>query len=137
LYLEHSVAEEHLKAIGRTSRGRYVFVAFTIRERNGERLIRPISARYLHAKEVAHMKKRIPIFESDEEAERFVETADLTEYDLSQFKPARFEFEKKAARVNMRLPEPLLAAVKARAKARGIPYQRFIREALEQALAKL
>lgn len=82
------------------------------------------------------MKKKIPIFESDEEAERFVETADLTEYDLSQFKRVRFEFEKKAARVNMRLPEPLLAAVKARAKARGIPYQRFIREALEQALAK-
>jgi predicted DNA binding CopG/RHH family protein len=82
------------------------------------------------------MKKKIPIFESDEEAERFVETTDLTEYDLSQFKPVRFEFEKKAARVNMRLPEPLLAAVKACAKARGIPYQRFIREALERAVAR-
>ncbi len=31
------------------------------------------------------MKKKIPTFESDEEAERFVEEADLTEYDLSQF----------------------------------------------------
>ena len=82
------------------------------------------------------MKKRIPTFETDEDAERFVETADLTEYDLSHFKPARFEFEKKAARVNMRLPEALLAAVKARAKARGIPYQRFIREALEQAIGR-
>jgi predicted DNA binding CopG/RHH family protein len=48
----------------------------------------------------------------------------------------RFEFEKKAARVNMRLPEPLLAAVKARAKARGVPYQRFIREVLEHAVAR-
>jgi predicted DNA binding CopG/RHH family protein len=82
------------------------------------------------------MKRKIPLFESGEEAERFVETADLTEYDLSQFKPVQFEFEKKAARVNMRLPEPLLAAVKARARARGIPYQRFIREALEQAVAR-
>lgn len=80
------------------------------------------------------MKKKIPAFQSDEEAERFVDTADLSEYDLSQFKPVRFEFEKKAARVNMRLPEPLLEAVKERAKARGIPYQRFIREALEQAV---
>ncbi len=35
----------------------------------------------------------------------------------------------------MRLPEPLLAAVKQRARARGIPYQRFIREVLEQAVA--
>ena len=82
------------------------------------------------------MKKKIPVFRTDEEAERFVETADLTEYDLSQFKPVRFEFEKKAARVNMRLPEPLLAAVKERARARGIPYQRFIRELLEQAVAR-
>ena len=81
------------------------------------------------------MKKKIPVFRTDEEAERFVEEADLTGYDLSQFKPVRFEFEKKAARVNMRLPETLLNAVKARAQARGIPYQRFIREALEQAIA--
>jgi predicted DNA binding CopG/RHH family protein len=36
----------------------------------------------------------------------------------------------------MRLPEALLNAVKARAEARGIPYQRFIREALEQAIAR-
>ena len=80
-------------------------------------------------------EKKIPVFRTDEEAERFVEEADLTEYDLSQFKPVRFEFEKKAARVNMRLSEALLNAVKARAQARGIPYQRFIREALEQAIA--
>jgi predicted DNA binding CopG/RHH family protein len=36
----------------------------------------------------------------------------------------------------MRLPETLLNAVKARAQARGIPYQRFIREVLEQAIAR-
>jgi predicted DNA binding CopG/RHH family protein len=82
------------------------------------------------------MKKKVPTFHSDEEAERFVETADLTEYDLSQFKPVRFEFEKKAARVNMRLPQSLLSAVKERARARGMPYQRFIREALEQAVTR-
>ncbi len=36
----------------------------------------------------------------------------------------------------MRLPEPLLAAVRTRASERGIPYQRFIREVLERAVAK-
>lgn len=82
------------------------------------------------------MKKKIPTFKSDEEAERFVESADLSEYDLSGARPVKFEFEKKAARVNMRLPESLLAAVKDRAKARGIPYQRFIRETLEEAVAR-
>ncbi|MGD0697218.1 MAG: BrnA antitoxin family protein [Terriglobia bacterium] len=80
------------------------------------------------------MKKKIPTFKSDREAEAFVDTADLSEYDLSRAKPVRFEFEKKGARVNMRMPEPLLNAVKSRARERGIPYQRFIREALEEAV---
>ncbi|MBK8906689.1 MAG: BrnA antitoxin family protein [Rhodospirillales bacterium] len=78
--------------------------------------------------------KPLPRFASDDEAERFVENADLSRYDLSGFKPAAFEFEPKSARVNMRLPAPLLAAVKERARARGVPYQRFIREAIERAL---
>lgn len=82
------------------------------------------------------MKKTIPSFATDEEAEAFVAAADLSEYDLSQFKPVRFEFDKKSARVNMRLPEQLLSAVKERARARGIPYQRFIREALEIAVTR-
>ena len=82
------------------------------------------------------MKKKIPAFKTDKEAEAFVDKADLTEYDLSGATPVRFEFEKKEARVNMRMPEPLLEAVKTRAKARGIPYQRFIREALEHAVGK-
>lgn len=81
------------------------------------------------------MKKKIPRFRSDEDAEAFVATANLSEYDLSGFKPVRFEFERKTARVNMRLPEALLDAVKQRAEARGIPYQRFIREALEAAVS--
>ncbi len=82
------------------------------------------------------MKKKIPIFRTDEEAEHFVDTADLTEYDLSQFKPAQFEFEKKTAQINMRVPKTLLDAVKQRAKARGIPYTRLVREAMEMALAQ-
>ena len=80
------------------------------------------------------MKKRTPTFKTDQEAERFADSADLSDYDLSGAQPVRFEFEKKSARVNMRLPQPLLDALKERAKQRGIPYQRFIREALEQAV---
>ena len=79
-------------------------------------------------------QKQIPKFKTDREAEEFVEKADLTQYDLSQFKPVHFEFEKKSAQLNMRLPQPLLDAVKARAEMRGIPYTRLIREAIEQAI---
>jgi predicted DNA binding CopG/RHH family protein len=38
-------------------------------------------------------------------------------------------------RLAMRVPKPLLTALKARAKARGIPYTQFIRETLERAIA--
>ncbi|WP_375616745.1 CopG family antitoxin [Bartonella sp. AP58NXGY] len=36
--------------------------------------------------------KQIPVFKTDEEAENFVDTADLTDYDLTDFKSVHFEF---------------------------------------------
>ena len=50
---KHSVDEDRLIAIGRTRPGRPVFVAFTIRTKNQRRFIRPVTARYMHAKEIA------------------------------------------------------------------------------------
>jgi len=80
------------------------------------------------------MKKRVPKLKTDKAAENFLDQ-DLSSLDFSQFQPVRFEFERKDEQINMRVPKPLLTAIKARAKARGIPYTRFIREALERALA--
>jgi predicted DNA binding CopG/RHH family protein len=80
------------------------------------------------------MKKKLPTLISDEEAEEFVAKADLTEYDLSTMVPMRFELKRKDKSVNLRLPEQLLEAVRSRAARAGIPYQRFIRMALERAL---
>jgi len=82
------------------------------------------------------MKKKIPVFKTDRAAERFVANADLTQYDLSGGRMLRFEFEPKASQLNMRLPAKLLDAVKHRAKQRGIPYTRFVREILERSLQK-
>jgi len=76
----------------------------------------------------------VPRLRTDEQTESFL-AQDLSKLDFSQFKPTRFEFEKKDEQINMRVTKPLLAAVKARAKARGIPYTRFIRETLEEAIA--
>jgi predicted DNA binding CopG/RHH family protein len=81
------------------------------------------------------MKKKIPSFKSDAAAERFVSKADLTRYDLTGLKPVQFEFQKKSAQLNMRLPKPLLDAVKSRAQERGIPYTRFLRELIEKGIA--
>jgi predicted DNA binding CopG/RHH family protein len=80
------------------------------------------------------MKKKLPRLGSDKAAEEFVATADLSEYDLSSGKRVRFEFQPKGERINMRVPAPLLKAVKKAAARRGIPYQRFIRDVLERAL---
>jgi predicted DNA binding CopG/RHH family protein len=80
--------------------------------------------------------KPFPRFDTDEDVERFVETADLSEYDFSGFKPMRFEFEPKAAQINMRVPQSLLDALKKRARHRGIPYTRFIRELIEREVSR-
>ena len=80
-------------------------------------------------------KSLLPLV-SDAEAEDFVGSADLTGYDLSAFTPARFDFSSQDARVNMRMPAELLEQVKATAASKGMPYQRFIRQALEQALRR-
>jgi predicted DNA binding CopG/RHH family protein len=80
------------------------------------------------------MKRKVPKLKTDKEADAFL-ARDLSQLDFSQFKTSRFEFEKKDDQINMRVPKQLLADVKARAKARGIPYTRFIRETLERAMA--
>ena len=56
--LVHSAAEDRLIAVGRTAHGRALFVAFTLREKQGHRLIRPVSARYMHKKEIAAYEKK-------------------------------------------------------------------------------
>jgi uncharacterized protein len=43
--------ETRFRAIGRNSEGRPLFVVFTMREKNGELYVRPISARYTHRSE--------------------------------------------------------------------------------------
>lgn len=81
------------------------------------------------------MSRIVPEFKTDEDLEAFLDQ-DLSDLDFSQFKRVNFEFAAKDARVNMRMPARLLTAVRQRAEARGIPYQRFIRETLEAAVAE-
>ena len=80
------------------------------------------------------MKKKIPTFKSDHEAEAFVASADLVDYDLSGARLVQFELKPKDKTVNLRLPGQLLDAVRSEAKRAGVPYQRFIRLALEKAV---
>lgn len=82
-------------------------------------------------------KKPLPRLKTDAEAENFIAHSDLTEYDLSSFKPLSFEFENKTARVNMRFPASQLELIKHEAEKRHIPYQRFMRELVERGMKSL
>ena len=55
--LKHSALEDRFIAVGRNLVGRPMFVAFTFRERQGRIFLRPISARYMHGKEIAAYEK--------------------------------------------------------------------------------
>jgi predicted DNA binding CopG/RHH family protein len=77
---------------------------------------------------------KLPRLKTDREAEQFVADSDLTRYNLTALEATQFEFAAKEARINMRLPNELLNAVKRAARQRGVPYQRFIRQTLERAI---
>lgn len=82
------------------------------------------------------MTKRVPRLRTDEEAEAFLEQ-DLSEYlDPKHMVPLRYEVRPKGRSINLRLSEELLSAIKTRAGEESIPYQRFIRMAVEEALAR-
>ena len=51
-------SETRFNAVGRNADGRHVFVALTLRSKQGGRLLRPISARYMHQKEVDRYERR-------------------------------------------------------------------------------
>lgn len=55
--IKNSTQEERYIAVGRTPEGRFAFVAFTPRTRGGLSLLRPISARYMHRKEIVRYEK--------------------------------------------------------------------------------
>jgi len=86
---------------------------------------------------MSKLKKPWPTLLTDEEAEMFISTADLSEYDWSVAEPVHYEFEDKSARVTMRLPERQLENIRIEAAKRGIKYQRFMRELMERGLRSL
>jgi predicted DNA binding CopG/RHH family protein len=80
------------------------------------------------------MNKKLPVFKTDKEAEDFLEK-DLSDYiNADNLAPFPFEYRPKQKSINLRISEELLNAVRAEARRRRIPYQRYIRQALEASL---
>jgi uncharacterized protein len=49
--------ELRMRAIGKTQLGRHVFLVFVRRLINGQMLLRPVSARYMHQPEIDHYER--------------------------------------------------------------------------------
>ncbi|MEO8882789.1 MAG: BrnT family toxin [Devosia sp.] len=57
----HSETEARFAAIGPSHlTGRTMLVIFTVRDRQGQRLLRPISARFMHEKEIRRYERTRP-----------------------------------------------------------------------------
>jgi len=82
------------------------------------------------------MSKKLPALKSDKEAEDLLDQ-DLSDYlSAESLAPFPFEYRPKRKSVNLRISEELLSAIRAAARRRGIPYQRYIRQALEVSLKR-
>ncbi len=80
------------------------------------------------------MSKKLPALTSDKDAEELLDQ-DLSKYIRAEnLEPFPFEYRPKQKSVNLRISDELLKAVRTAAHRRGIPYQRYIRQALELAL---
>ncbi|TRO96398.1 BrnT family toxin [Glycocaulis profundi] len=51
--------EPRMRAIGRTQTGRYVFLVFMLRRIGGRNWLRPISARYMHQREIDRYENQV------------------------------------------------------------------------------
>jgi len=80
------------------------------------------------------MSRKLPALRSDKDAEKLLDQ-DLSKYiSAGNLEPFPFEYRPKQKSVNLRISDELLKAVRTAARRRGIPYQRYIRQALELAL---
>ena len=65
------------------------------------------------------MRSLLPHLTSDAQAESFIDTSDLSQFNLSAMRSHNFEFTKKSKQLNLRFPEQLLDTAKSKATAQG------------------
>jgi len=133
--VRHSQREKRYYALGQTSFGRYLFVAFAIR-RN---LIRVISVREMNrGRSMAKAKKQIPKFRSEVEERGFWAKHDSTEFiDWQAAGRRRFPHLKPSLRtISLRLPVSMIEDLKMLANKRDVPYQSLLKVFLAERLEK-
>ena len=82
------------------------------------------------------MKKKLQKITTDKEAKDIL-NEDLSDYiNKDNFKRITFEFAPKDKTITIRISNPLLNSVQSVAEKQGVPYQRIIRQAIEEYLKK-
>jgi predicted DNA binding CopG/RHH family protein len=82
------------------------------------------------------MKKILKKITTDKQAEDIL-NKDLSAYiHKDNFKQTTFEFAPKDKSITIRISDPLLNSVQSAAEKQGVPYQRIIRQAIEEYLKK-
>jgi predicted DNA binding CopG/RHH family protein/uncharacterized DUF497 family protein len=112
--------------------GRWIFCVFTWRATEFDRS----ACASCMTRRSSDMSKKFSVLKSDEEADRWLQRADLTEYNLTEMKKVRFELARKDASISLRLPAALLATLKIEAAKGNMPTQRLIRILIETQLTE-
>ena len=124
----HSSQEQLYFALGRSDAGRTLFLVFTTRNNK----IRVISAQEQSKKET-HMnskRKPVPQFTSEDDEREFWATHDSTEYidwSKAERNPTLSRLKPSTRTISIRLPESLIAELKALANKRDVPYQSLVK----------
>lgn len=84
------------------------------------------------------MRKRIPVFHSEDEEREFWATHDATEYlDWSNGEKATLpNLKPSVKKISLRLPETMLAQLKLLANKRDVPYQSLLKIFLAERIKK-
>jgi uncharacterized DUF497 family protein len=134
--VRHSRHEKRFYALGQTSGGRYLFVAFTIRRK----LIRVISVRDMGTESRSTMAstKKIPEFRSEQAERNFWAGHDSTEFiDWQSAQKRRLPTLKPSLRtISLRLPVSMIEDLKVLANKRDVPYQSLLKVFLAERLER-
>lgn len=134
--MQHSATEKRFYALGKTDMQRFLFMAFTVREK----LICVISARDMSRKEggCSMVSKRMPKFKNEDEEREFWASHDSTDFiDWNKAERVIFSNLKPSLKkISLRLPASMIEELKLLANKKDVPYQSLLKIFLAERIEK-
>lgn len=130
----HFKKEDRYILLGKTKKGRILYIVFTIRNKT----VRVISLGDINRRRGNYMKKslKLPKFKNEDEEREFWSKVNLADYfEPKDFVSASFPNLKPTTRaISIRLPEYLIDRIKEQANEINVPYQSLIKGYLKKAV---